>query len=110
MWAFIGMLVVIGWAELEAIVVGVAGLRRVTGGPTPGGARLPVVSPTPARPSPPEDEYIMGTPPASWAEPPLIGEVPPSPGDLLGKPAPPARMGQIRKANRNLIMGRMKVR
>ncbi len=68
-WAFVAMLVIIGWAQLAAMFVGVSGLRRLVGTPRMGstsmGQRRLTVEPAPtppARPAPPasSDEIIMG--------------------------------------------------
>src|SRR4029079_2809418 len=50
-WAFVAMLFIVGWAELAAVAVGLAGLRRIAGTRTMGTTASIVDAPAlPARP------------------------------------------------------------
>ena len=53
MWAFLVMLVIVGWAQLAAMIVGLAGLRRLVLQPVMGGARPARTLPAPPRVEPP---------------------------------------------------------
>lgn len=61
-WAFVAMLFIVGWAELAAIVVGIAGLRRWVGHSTMGATSVPVTAPLPPPPPlPPQGPgWIVG--------------------------------------------------
>ena len=84
LWAFVAMLMVIGWAELSAIFVGMTGLRRVTRGPAVGEMRGAAVMPKPdagqARlpsvPPPPGVTVTAGVPPLHRMFPPaeMVGK------------------------------------
>lgn len=67
MWAFLVMLVIVGWAQLAAMMVGLAGLRRLVLQPMLGGAsverKLPV-EPTPSF----ESAFADTVPPLPWGE------------------------------------------
>ncbi len=65
MWAFLVMLVIVGWAQLAAMFIGLAGLRRLVLSPMMGGATAAraVPAPRPVEPAPPFDEAFPVPPP-----------------------------------------------
>jgi hypothetical protein len=96
MWAFLVMLVIVGWAQLGAMFVGLAGLRRLVLLPMMGGAKaeraLPVPRPVePARPV--EQPFPM--------PPPTLGDL--TGGEFLGGlvgPGDEAMMRMLKNAQR----------
>ncbi len=60
LWAFVGMLVIVGWAELAAMIVGLAGLGRFVLRPMMG--------------APPPAPALVAPPPPAAAEVPAGGE------------------------------------
>lgn len=65
MWAFLVMLAIVGWAQLAAMCIGLAGLRRLVLQPTMGGAKAArtLSAPRPVEPLPPFEEAFPVPPP-----------------------------------------------
>jgi hypothetical protein len=65
MWAFLVMLVIVGWAQLAAMFIGLAGLRRLVLSPMMGGAKAErtLPAPRPVAPAPPFEEAFPVPPP-----------------------------------------------
>ena len=89
MWAFLAMLLIIGWAQLAAMVVGIAGLRRLLSHSTTGSMTVaPVTAGTPpaprvAPPVPREWTVTAGVPPIP--DPPRERRAVHGHGKLMGK-------------------------
>jgi hypothetical protein len=69
MWAFLVMLVIVAWAQVAAMFVGIGGLRRLIWHPTMGSAPVapltagPPDTPRVERPVPPDWVVTAGEPP-----------------------------------------------
>ena len=86
-WAFVPMLVIIGWAQLAAMFVGITGLRRLVAPARMGSTTLgqmPLTIEPPRAPAVPSKDIIMGKPR------PTMGEMAPTPPDpaVKRKPVP----------------------
>ena len=64
MWAFLAMLVIVGWAQLAAMFVGIAGLRRLISHPATGSSTVAPLAGKPVAPRPepplPRDWVVLG--------------------------------------------------
>ena len=99
-WAFAGMLVVVGWAQLAAIFVGLAGLRSCAGGGTMG-APVPTRPATElvGEPSPPPPVPLTGHT-VTMGGPRIAVDAEPKPGSKTRRPRPHHQSDDV------IIMGR----
>jgi hypothetical protein len=91
---FAGALLIVAWAQLCAQVVGLMGLRRLTGGGVMGSPPVPgqIVRPVPVAPLP--APHVMGPPPPPRHK---MGEVAPIQVPTTGRKGPEVK-GKIRLA------------
>jgi hypothetical protein len=87
MWAFLAMLVIVGWAQLAAMFVGVAGLRRLIAKPAPGSSAVaPVTAGAPTvRYADPPVRFDDGFAAGSHLPLPFPQDPPPKPHRFQGK-------------------------